>query len=66
MAEPEVTDQEAEQFHAMLKQQADQWRQRLADPVIAAQVKAGKIQISPLVKELLLAFPPKSSTSTEN
>jgi hypothetical protein len=58
MDEQPVTDQEAEAFQAKLRKQADKWRSRLADPVIQQEIKAGRMEVSPLVKQLLNAFPP--------
>jgi hypothetical protein len=54
----DVTDREAAQLEESLRQQADRWRERLADPVLAEQVRAGTAVISPLVRGLLAAFPP--------
>lgn len=53
--------QEAAKLESHLKRIAQQWHQRLADPLIQAQVKSGQIQISPLVRRLLEAYPPESS-----
>ena len=58
-------DQEADQFLQDMQALADRWRQRLADPALQAGIKAGKVQISPLVHQLLSAFPPRKK-SEEN
>lgn len=57
-----VTDQEADELTVKLKAIADQWRTRLADPATQQQLAAGTLAVSPLVKELLAAFPPDPKT----
>ena len=57
---PKVTDQEAEQMEQALKEIAATWRKRLADPLIQTEIRAGRMTVSPLVQQLLLAFPPES------
>lgn len=54
----QATEQEAQELERHLRQLADQWRKRLEDPQVAAQVKAGTLAVSPLVQSLLNAFPP--------
>jgi len=36
----------------------DKWRAKLTDPLLQAEIQAGRAHVSPLVKGLLLAFPP--------
>ncbi len=57
-ASPEE-QRELQELEQSLQEQADQWRERLKDPLIKQQIKTGKMQISPLVSDLLLAFPSK-------
>jgi hypothetical protein len=57
---PEVTQEEADEMLASFQRQADEWRKRLADPQVRAQIKAGTLVVSPLIHELLTAFPPAS------
>lgn len=58
--EQQATEQEAQQFMEEMQKTADQWRAKLADPVMQQQIKAGKLTVSPLVQELLNAFPPSA------
>ena len=58
--EQQVTEQEAKEFQESLQKEAEQWRKRLKDPLIQAQIKAGTLIVSPLV-ESLLALPPVST-----
>lgn len=60
----EVTEREAGDLESRLRALAGEWRDRLADPVVAAGVRAGRLRVSPLVRDLLAAFPPASGTST--
>lgn len=61
-----VSEQQANRMLANLKALADQWRMKLADPVVQQLVKEGRMVISPLVKELLALFPePSPGKSTK-
>ena len=53
----QATEQEAQELEQQMRALASQWRKRLADPQVAAQVKAGTLAVSPLVHQLLAAFP---------
>ena len=58
--DPPPTEEEANQFLESLQKQADQWRERLSQSPMAELVASGKMRVSPLVRDLLAAFPPKS------
>lgn len=60
MPQEEANDQEAQELESKLQKLAERWRKRLEDPVLQAQIKAGKMQLNPLVDQLLDAFPPAS------
>lgn len=49
--------QEADQLESHLRRLAGRWRQKLKDPAVRKLVKGGQLQVSPLVRELLKAFP---------
>jgi hypothetical protein len=55
--DPEL-EAEAEEFLQNLQKLADQWRERLKDPILQSLVQAGRVQISPLVTNLIEKFPP--------
>ena len=55
------TEQDAERMLDHLKALASQWKSRLADPVLAKEIEAGRMAVSPLVRELLAMFPPTST-----
>lgn len=57
MDQNQSEEQEARALSNRLQAAAAQWHQRLADPLLQAQIKAGRIQVNPLVKQLLLAYP---------
>lgn len=59
MAEQE-TSREAEDLENSLRKLAEKWRDRLKDHLLRSQLKARKVELHPLVKKLLLAFPPTS------
>jgi hypothetical protein len=52
------SEEEARELENHLRKLADQWREKLADPQVQAQIKAGTMVVSPLVEQLLSAFPP--------
>lgn len=61
--DPKLTEndhKEADEMLEALQTEADQWRRRLADPVMKGLLKAGQMQVDPLVTGLLKAFPPRS------
>lgn len=58
-------DREAEETAQQLQAMADEWRERLKNPDLQAQLKAGVVEISPMVKQLLDAFPPVQNPSTD-
>lgn len=59
---PDPTDEaEADETLAALTSQAEEWRRLLADPTTAHLVRSGVIAVSPLVSDLLAAFPRKST-----
>lgn len=61
----EVSDQEADSLLKFLQQQAQEWRALLQHPAVRKLVEEGKIQISPLVLELLkIEQPPVPPSST--
>lgn len=60
----EPTDQEMAEFEDQMRAEAEKWRARLADPQVQAQIKAGTLTLSPLVHQLLEAFPPRPTKST--
>lgn len=51
--------QDLDDLERSLQKTADQWRARLADPAVQAQIRAGTLRLSPLVQQLLLAYPPE-------
>jgi hypothetical protein len=53
----EVSEQEAERFRNRMHQLAQEWHQRLANPVLQSQLKEGLIELSPMIEALLEAFP---------
>ena len=53
-----VTNAEGKALEASLRRQAKEWRRRLDDPVTKKLIKSGHLTVSPLVTELLKAFPP--------
>lgn len=55
----QVSQEEADELTNHLQKLADQWRERLENPQVKAQIAAGVLQVSPLVRELLDAFPPR-------
>ncbi len=60
MASKPQNNQDQQQAQAMqkhLEQLAQQWHQKLQDPGIRQMVESGQMQVSPLVKDLLDAFP---------
>lgn len=61
MAAKVAADQEADDLHNRLQKLADEWRKRLSNPVLKNMVESGQMQISPLIKKLLAAFPPAST-----
>ena len=60
---PMNEEQEADETLKGLQKQADEWRTRLSNPELQAQIKAGMLRISPLVRDLLRAFPPLAPKS---
>jgi hypothetical protein len=48
----------AEQIKQDLQALADKWRPILEDPLLQELVKAGKVDINPLLPELIKLFPP--------
>lgn len=62
--EQPVTEQEAQELEAHLRRLAEQWRARLSDPATRREIEAGKLKVSPLVQQLLAAFPPAATRST--
>jgi len=52
-----------DQVEQGLRQMAEQWRRKLADPVLRREIQAGRLTLSPLVQKLLLAFPPARTQS---
>ncbi len=56
--QPGNEEQEATKLLERLKVMAEQWRSRLADPILQRAIEAGQLVLSPLVKELLALFPP--------
>lgn len=62
----EMSDQEGYQMLEALRQIAEEWRERLRDPVLASLIRSGKVQINPLVLKLLeLPFHQVSQTQQE-
>lgn len=57
----QMTDRQGDEMAERLRAMADRWRERLADPVLADQIRTGRATLSPLVKNLLAAFPPNSA-----
>ena len=55
-----VTNQEIQQLEVSMKTLAEDWRRRLADPQVKEQIKRGTLEVSPMVKQLLKAFPATS------
>lgn len=51
-------DQEADRMLKSLEEQAEAWREKLKVPATQELIRQGKLQLSPLVKKLLSAFPP--------
>lgn len=52
--EPEqVTQAEADQFLQWLRSQQEEYRRRLADPEVRAQIDRGQLAVNPLVSSLL-------------
>ena len=49
----QINQEEAEKFHNSLRSLAQEWRQRLQDPVLRSLVQTGKVKISPLIAGLL-------------
>lgn len=52
-----VTEAEGQAVLDKMEQLAGEWRRRLQDPATRRMLKAGTLQLSPLVKDLLAAFP---------
>ncbi len=55
-ASDDVTEQDADALHGRLKELADEWRERLKDPVTREMIKSGKLAVSPLVLDLVAAY----------
>ena len=53
MNEPEVSQEESQQFLESLRQLASQWRQTTTHPAVQQLQKAGRLTVSPLVENLL-------------
>lgn len=53
----EVSQEEANQLEAHLRKMAEMWHKRLEDPTVKAQIEAGTLALSPLVRQLLDAYP---------
>lgn len=62
--ESDPTQADLDEMENRMRWLADQWRERLADPVTAELVKAGKLVVSPMVSSLLAAYPPTTKSST--
>lgn len=53
----EVTDKESNAMLVKLKSLSNNWKERLANPIVKEMVESGQITISPLVKKLISMFP---------
>lgn len=62
MAEKSQVEQELDEVEENLQRLADKWRARLQELGVQEQVKAGRLRLSPLVVELLEAFPPREQS----
>lgn len=60
-----LTDAQADALEARLEALAQKWRERLRDPALRREIKAGRVALSPLIKDLLKMFPPGSKRSTK-
>lgn len=54
-----MEDEEAKELEGQMRALADQWRERLERPEVKAGLANGSLALSPLVRELLEAFPPR-------
>ena len=55
---PDNLEQEAMQFAEDLRSQASEWQQKLDDPATKQLIEDGTLQVDPLLKSMLVAFPP--------
>ena len=60
----QAIEQEAQELHSQMQALADQWRKKLAEPAMQQQIRARTVVVSPLVQQLLTAFPPKGFRPT--
>ena len=53
-----LTQEEADQLEAKMREMAEAWRKRLSDPATKSLIAAGSLTISPLVQKLLDMYLP--------
>ena len=52
-----MDEKEGEELESSLRKLAEEWRNRLEQPELKEALRTGRAVLSPLVKELLDAFP---------
>jgi hypothetical protein len=66
MSEEREIAREAAKLENQLQKLADQWRAKIADPLVKEQIEKGTLELNPLLIQLLKAFPPVSPSSTSD
>jgi hypothetical protein len=55
-----VSEQEGQALQQSLTRLAEAWRQKLAEPRLRQLIESHQVEVSPLVQQLLRAFPSAS------